>query len=90
MTIITQVSNDKQRLVINIRDNNKGKSEKAKQKIFDHLFTTKAVEKGTGLKLAIARQIVVDKHRGSIQVNSVPGEGTEFVILLPIKADSYN
>ena len=69
---------------ISIADNGKGISEFIKQKIFDHLFTTKSVAKGTGLGLAIARQIVVDKHDGSLEVNSVLGEGAEFVITIPI------
>ena len=71
---------------ITIADNAKGIDEKVKQKIFDHLFTTKAVGKGTGLGLAIARQIIVEKHGGAIAVNSQLGEGTEFVIQLPLSA----
>jgi signal transduction histidine kinase len=50
-------------------------SEEIKQKIFDHLFITKAVSKGTGLGLAIACQIIVEKHGATLQVNSTPGEG---------------
>ncbi|MDZ7950853.1 AAA family ATPase [Nostoc sp. DedQUE09] len=71
---------------ITIADNGKGMEEEVKQKIFDHLFTTKAVGKGTGLGLAIARQIIVEKHSGAIAVNSQLGEGTEFVIQLPLSA----
>lgn len=67
-----------------IRDNGKGMTEEIQAKIFDHLFTTKGVGKGTGLGLAIARQIVVDKHGGSLEVQSEPGQGTEFCIRLPI------
>jgi signal transduction histidine kinase len=59
-------------------------SEAVKSKIFDHLFTTKAVGKGTGLGLAIARQIVEEKHGGTIEVNSILGQGTEFIIRLPV------
>ncbi|MEH1825447.1 MAG: ATP-binding sensor histidine kinase [Nostoc sp.] len=69
---------------IAISDNGIGMSPSVKQKIFDHLFTTKTVGQGTGLGLAIARQIVVEKHKGSLKVNSTLGEGTEFVITLPI------
>ncbi|MBE9119275.1 AAA family ATPase [Tychonema sp. LEGE 07199] len=69
---------------ITIADNGAGMTESMKQRIFDHLFTTKAVGKGTGLGLAIARQIVVETHGGTIDVNSHQGEGTEFVIVLPI------
>ncbi|QMS86981.1 AAA family ATPase [Nostoc edaphicum CCNP1411] len=71
---------------ITIADNGKGMAQEVKQKIFDHLFTTKAVGKGTGLGLAIARQIIVEKHGGAIEVNSQLGEGTEFMIQLPLSA----
>ncbi len=57
-------------------------------RIFDHLFTTKPVGKGTGLGLAIARQIIVEKHKRTIKVHSALGKGTEFKIILPIKAES--
>ena len=56
-----------------------------KQKIFEHLFTTKGVGQGTGLGLVIARQIVVQKHSGTLEVNSNLGEGTEFAISIPVK-----
>ena len=56
-----------------------------RQQIFDFLYTTKGVGKGTELGLAIAHQIIVEKHGGQIQVNSTFGEGAEFIILLPIK-----
>ncbi len=60
-------------------------SEAVLEKIFDNLFTTKGVGKGTGLGLAIAKFIVVEKHGGTIEVNSVWIEGTEFTTLLPMK-----
>lgn len=69
---------------ISIIDNGQGMSESVKQKIFDRQFTTKSVGKGTGLGLAIARQIIVEKHGGSLDVNSLLGEGTEFVITIPM------
>ncbi|MBE8986537.1 hybrid sensor histidine kinase/response regulator [Nostoc sp. LEGE 12450] len=70
---------------VKIADNGIGMSESVKQKIFDHLFTTKSVGKGTGLGLAIARQIIVEKHGGSIDCNSSTEQGTEFVILIPVR-----
>ncbi|BAY60583.1 two-component hybrid sensor and regulator [Calothrix brevissima NIES-22] len=82
--IIVRTTSENNTLYISIADNAKGMSEDVKTRIFDHLFTTKAVGKGTGLGLAIARQIVEDKHGGTIQVNSVLGEGTEFIIAIPI------
>ncbi len=80
ITVTTSLENNQ--VKISIADNGKGISEEVKQHIFDHLFTTKAVGKGTGLGLAIARQIVVEKHGGEIFVNSIEGEGTEFIVLL--------
>ncbi|WP_392533616.1 AAA family ATPase [Nostoc sp. C117] len=82
---ITTLQSDKY-VKICIADNGQGISEAVKQKIFDHLFTTKEVGKGTGLGLAIAKSIVVEKHHGSLDVNSTPGKGSEFVITLPILA----
>ncbi|MBD2488505.1 ATP-binding sensor histidine kinase [Aulosira sp. FACHB-615] len=82
--IIITTSIAEKTVKISIADNGKGMSEEVKHKIFDHLFTTKAVGKGTGLGLAIAKQIIEEKHGGKITVNSVLGEGTEFVIFLPI------
>ncbi|NEO51805.1 MAG: hybrid sensor histidine kinase/response regulator [Okeania sp. SIO3B5] len=83
ITIKTQLVDEQ--VQITIADNGKGMSEEVKAKIFEHLFTTKGIDKGTGLGLAIARQIVVEKHGGIIKVNSKWGEGTEFIITLPIK-----
>jgi PAS domain S-box-containing protein len=67
-----------------IADNAKGMSPEVQQKIFDNLFTTKAVGKGTGLGLAIAKQIVEETHGGKLSCNSVLGEGTEFLIEIPL------
>ncbi|MEH2378847.1 MAG: ATP-binding sensor histidine kinase [Nostoc sp.] len=82
ITITTSVENHLVKIAI--ADNGKGMSESVKQKIFDHLFTTKAVGKGTGLGLAIARQIVEETHSGKLSFNSVLGEGTEFIIEIPL------
>jgi predicted ATPase/signal transduction histidine kinase/tRNA A-37 threonylcarbamoyl transferase component Bud32 len=82
ITITTRIQNENQ-VLITIKDNGVGMSEEVKQKIFDHLYTTKGVGKGTGLGLSIVRQIVIDKHKGTIQVNSQPGQGAEFIIMIP-------
>ncbi|WP_413199812.1 AAA family ATPase [Nostoc piscinale] len=87
--IIVKTAIENQHVKISIADNGKGISEDVKSRIFDHLFTTKEVGKGTGLGLAIARQIVEEKHGGKIEVNSVLGEGTEFVISLPITDNNH-
>lgn len=69
---------------IRISDTGSGIPESIRSKIFDPFFTTKEVGKGTGQGLAIARSVVVDKHAGSITVESEPGQGTTFVIRLPL------
>ncbi|NEU82186.1 AAA family ATPase [Nostoc sp. UIC 10630] len=79
-----------QQVEVKIADNGVGMSESVKEKIFEHLFTTKGVGKGTGLGLAIAHSIVIEKHSGTLNVNSTPGEGTEFVISLPILAQTQS
>jgi len=75
--------------VISFADNGTGIPEDILQSIFEPFFTTKEVGKGTGQGLALARA-VLEKHDGSIEVRSVVGEGTEFILRLPIagKQDS--
>ena len=86
ITIQTAALDDGNTAEIRIRDNGKGMPEEVRARIFDNLFTTKAVGKGTGLGLAIAQQIIVEAHGGSIDVWSKAGQGTEFCIRLPILA----
>ena len=71
-------------VVIRVSDNGCGIPEENLDKIFDPFFTTKEVGRGTGQGLAIARSIVVDKHRGHIEVQSECGVGTTFILTLPI------
>ncbi|MEH2360297.1 AAA family ATPase [Nostoc sp.] len=82
--VIIKTSLENEGVKIAIADNGKGMNEEIKQKIFDHLFTTKGVGKGTGLGLAIARQIVEETHSGKLSFNSVLGEGTKFIIEIPL------
>ncbi|MFN6462235.1 MAG: AAA family ATPase [Nostoc sp. DedVER02] len=82
--IHTEVSSNQRTVVIRIKDNGRGIPEEVRVRIFDHLFTTKEVGKGTGLGLAIARQIVEETHNGRLSCNSMLGEGTEFVIEIPV------
>ncbi|MEL7035648.1 MAG: response regulator [Cyanobacteria bacterium J06592_8] len=82
--IYTNTTWDDQQVIIKIKDNGCGMPEEVRDKIFDHLFTTKAVGKGTGLGLSIARQIVEEKHGGSLSCFSQIDQGTEFVIELPV------
>ena len=70
-------------VLVTIADNGKGMSEQVKVRIFEQGFTTKGVGKGTGLGMAISRQIVEEKHGGAIICLSELGKGTEFIISLP-------
>jgi signal transduction histidine kinase len=60
-------------------------TEDVRARIFDPFFTTKPVGKGTGLGLSISYQIVVEKHGGQLKCISLPEQGTEFVIEIPIR-----
>jgi predicted ATPase/signal transduction histidine kinase/tRNA A-37 threonylcarbamoyl transferase component Bud32 len=81
--ITTEVQESRNTVIISIADNGQGMTEDIKQKVFDHLFTTKPVGKGTGLGLSISRQIVVEKHRGQLSCQSNLGQGTKFTIEIP-------
>ncbi|MEH2134214.1 MAG: AAA family ATPase [Nostoc sp.] len=74
-------------VVISIKDNGVGMSDSVRQRIFDPFFTTKPVGQGTGLGLSITYQIVVDKHHGTIECISAPGQGAEFIIQIPCKSE---
>jgi signal transduction histidine kinase len=69
-----------------IRDNGVGILPEVKEKMFNPFFTTKPAGEGTGLGLSISHDIIVKQHCGSIEVDTAPGEYTEFRIVLPRKA----
>ncbi len=73
---------------IRIRDNGTGIPPEVKERIFNPFFTTKPVGEGTGLGLSISHDIIVKQHAGRIEVDSEPGEYTEFRIILPRTAAS--
>ncbi|NJO79268.1 MAG: GAF domain-containing protein [Cyanobacteria bacterium RM1_2_2] len=75
---------NQQQAVICIADNGNGMSEAVKSRIFDPFYTTKPVGKGTGLGLSISYQVITEKHNGTLECISQPGEGTEFWITLPL------
>jgi PAS domain S-box-containing protein len=60
-------------------------SETTRAKVFDPFFTTKPIGQGTGLGLSISYQIITDKHHGKIDCYPLPGEGTEFMIEIPVR-----
>ncbi|MBD1879018.1 ATP-binding protein [Coleofasciculus sp. FACHB-T130] len=84
ITISTSVI-DSQWVQIAIADNGVGIPKDIQQRIFNPFFTTKPVGKGTGMGMSISYQIVTEKHGGKLECFSTPGEGTEFVIQIPIR-----
>ncbi len=80
--ITTRQDGDYARITFN--DTGCGIAPENRDRIFDPFFTTKEVGKGTGQGLAIVHDIVVDKHNGSIEVESTVGQGTEFTIRIPL------
>ncbi|MBN1517193.1 PAS domain S-box protein [Candidatus Sumerlaeota bacterium] len=83
--IIISTRSDNDWVEIRIADTGAGIAEANLGKIFDHFFTTKPVGKGTGQGLAIAYATIVEQHKGTIDVESKVGEGTTFIIRLPLK-----
>ena len=73
---------------ITVRDNGSGIPPEIKEKMFAPFFTTKPAGEGTGLGLSISHDIIVKQHAGSIEVETQPGEFTEFKIVLPRVAAS--
>src|SRR6202042_1052725 len=68
---------------IRIRDNGTGIPADGKEKMFNPFFTTKPAGEGTGLGLSMSHDIIVKQHGGSIDVETEPGQFTEFRIVLP-------
>jgi two-component system NtrC family sensor kinase len=69
---------------LKVSDTGIGMSEEIREHIFEPFFTTKSNEKGVGLGLAVAYGII-QRHHGTIQLESSPGKGTTFTITLPVK-----
>lgn len=70
-------------LVVSISDNGCGMSEETKQKLFENFYTTKPAGQGTGLGMGIVRQVIVDLHKGSLDIESQEGVGTTIKISIP-------
>ncbi|MGD1930841.1 MAG: sensor histidine kinase [Leptolyngbyaceae cyanobacterium] len=84
LTIRTSVL-DNQWIQIAIADNGLGMPEAVRQQIFQPFFTTKPIGKGTGMGLSISHQIIVEKHGGKLECCSQSGQGTEFLIQIPLR-----
>jgi two-component system, NtrC family, sensor kinase len=84
LLVIVQTKYTDTAIEIKIKDNGSGMSEATKAKIFQPFFTTKPTGSGTGLGLSLAYDIITKGHGGTIECESVEGEGTTFIVKLPI------
>ena len=82
--ITIQTQQRDRHIVITITDNGTGIPDAVQTKIFDPFFTTKPVGQGTGLGLSTCYQTIVETHSGSLQCLSTVGEGSQFIIMLPL------
>ncbi len=85
ITIDTEVFNS-DRIRVRIADNGPGIPELVQQKLFDPFFTTKPVGKGTGLGLSISYQVITQRHDGILKCVSLPGQGAEFALEIPVRS----
>ena len=87
--ITIQTRLDGQQVVISVADTGSGIADVIKDRIFDPFFTTKDVGKGSGQGLAICRDVVVNRHHGTITATNQPAGGAIFTIRLPLESSSY-
>ncbi len=86
-TITVSTRHTEHQIEVRIADTGTGIPETHRARVFDHFFTTKEVGKGTGQGLTIARQVIVEKHHGTLTFETETGRGTTFIIRLPIDAE---
>ena len=82
VTVSTKKMDNK--IIVNVKDNGTGIPQKTLDKIFQPFFTTKPTGQGTGLGLSLSYDIVTKGHGGELKVETKEGEGTEFIIHLPV------
>ncbi len=85
-TILLTTYGQGDRVFLSVKDDGMGIKEEHLKSLFNPFFTTKPTGEGTGLGLSISYDIVTNKHGGKIHVKSQLGEGTEFIIELPVKS----
>lgn len=87
-SIRVHTESDETWVTMTITDDGPGIPPEIVKKVFDPFFTTKDPGKGTGLGLSISYDIIVNKHKGKLSVQSIPGNGTKFSLSLPVPGDN--
>ncbi len=82
---ILRIRQEAAMLRIEVADNGPGMDEATCKRVFEPFFTTKGVGVGTGLGLSVSYFVITEHHGGTMTVESTPGEGTKFIILLPLE-----
>ncbi len=72
---------------VEVEDNGPGMDSQVRRRVFEPFFTTKTVGVGTGLGLSVSYFIVTEQHKGTLEVQSTPGEGARFIVRLPIQGE---
>jgi len=83
--ITIKVADEGEMLHISIADNGDGMTDEVKQRLYENFFTTKPAGQGTGLGMAITKDIIENKHNGTLTFESEEGQGTTFYITIPVK-----
>jgi signal transduction histidine kinase len=74
-----------QGLTVTIADNGEGMTTEVQQRLYENFFTTKPIGEGTGLGMAITRDIIENKHGGTLTFTTETGKGTTFTFTIPLK-----
>ena len=85
-----RVNRDEEMVCMEIEDNGAGMDEETCKRIFEPFFTTKEVGQGTGLGLSVSFFIIADNHHGTMNVESILGQGTKFSIRLPLERETQS
>jgi PAS domain S-box-containing protein len=83
--IVLRTLGEQEYAVIEVSDNGPGMAPEVKKRVFEPFYTTKSVGQGTGLGLSVSYSIITNNHKGTIEVESRPGQGTCFRIRLPLR-----
>ena len=82
--ILINLFQEADKLHLEFKDNGPGIPQNVQKQIFEPFYTTKPVDRGTGLGMSVAHFIITNTHNGTIEIKSEPGKFTTFIVKLPI------